>query len=213
MTHQAGRASFQLRLHDESDPSIVVFFAGRGSCGPVVVDNYGGHFAKRQGLNILLVQPFLPNWYQGPVARAMPKVLRKLLGPFGPTTFVGAGMGAYGALLAAQAIPADRVIAIRPVSSLDPWRAPSFENRPREMKRLGTDIDPVLTHRARDYQVFADGGATDGQAARFFLPADRTHWHDATDLPTDSSLPLTDERLLGLLVGPESGPERKSAAG
>ncbi|SLN37263.1 hypothetical protein [Roseisalinus antarcticus] len=178
---------------------VTVFFAGRHACGPRIDDGYGSAFALRHGLNAVLVQPNRPRWYQGPLGRQLPQLLAEVLAGFDHVTFGGAGMGAYGALLAAQHIAADHVLAVHPVSTLDPRKAPLSRAQRRDGARLGRDIAPVLTHRARHYTLVATGPEDAVHAARMFLPAGRTTRLNAGQLTPGGTLGLSDRALLGLL--------------
>lgn len=187
-------------LRGNRSEQVTVFFAGRTDAGPEIIDDYGGAFAREHGINAILVQPLKPRWYQPPLAGPLTAALRRALKGFGHVTFVGNAMGAYGALSMAQRIAADHVIAVRPVATLDATRAPASKARSRDLERLGADLEPVLTHRARHYTILAEDGPQDAaQVARLYLPADRTRLAGAGALRKGGPLGLAPDRLLSLL--------------
>jgi hypothetical protein len=187
-------------LRGNRSERVTVFFAGRTAAGPEILDSYGGAFAKEHGINAILVQPLKPRWYQAPLTGPLTAALRRALKGFGSVTFAGSGMGAYGALNMAQRIAADHVIAVRPVATLDPARAPVSSARSRDLERLGTDLEPVLTHRARHYTIAAGDGPQDAaQVARLYLPAERTRLAGPGALRKGGPLGLAPETLLSLI--------------
>lgn len=187
-------------LRGNRSEQVTVFFAGRTATGPEFDEGYGGAFAKTHGINAILVQPLKPRWYQAPLAGHLTAALRRALMGFGHVTFAGSGMGAYGALSMAQRIAADHVIAVRPVATLDAARAPVGRACSRDLDRLGADLEPVLTHRARRYTIVTRDGPQDAaHIARLYLPADRTRLAGAGVLQKGGPLGLAPGMLLSLL--------------
>lgn len=189
---------------------LVVFFAGRGDCGAELATDYGAGFAERAGINAAFVQPLKPLWYQWPLALSLPRELRQLGRDYEDVTYVGAGMGGYGALLSATACTADHVIAFRPVATLDNAKAPARTGRQRDRARIGRDLEPVVTHRARHYTIFAGGGDDMAHAARFYLPGARTTWRATAELLRGRGLPLADADMLALLTPTGQDRERRA---
>ncbi|KAA9010057.1 hypothetical protein [Histidinibacterium aquaticum] len=194
-----------------SSRRVILFFAGRDGCGPDARDNDGCRFASRHGLNAALIQPFRPRWYQARLAQTLPLALRRVARRFDHVTCAGEGMGAYGALFAAQHLRVDHVIAVRPVATLNGTHAPATEAERADFDELGADLEPLLTHRAGRYTVFAEPGAGERQADRLYLPSDRTERLGTDRLTGEGPFGLPEDLLLDLL-GEEEAPRQPAYA-
>ena len=194
-----GRMVFKRRnLSDR----LTVFFADRHSCGPSPRGDFGGAFSARYRLNSVVVQPNAPDWYQDDFGRMMTENLRQIIADFRHVTLAGAGMGAYGALLTAQRLKVDHVIAVRPIASLDPAKVPVGHARRADLERLGRDIEPVITHRAERYTVFAGRAADRAHLRRLYLPRARLTLHGLDRLDRTGCLRLPEPYLARLLGQP-----------
>ena len=196
---EAARVVFRRRNLSER---LTVFFGNRATCGAAPGPEIWSGFAGRCQLNTVVIQPFAPHWYQGRAGLGVRSILSDVMAEFDLVTFAGIGMGAYGALHTAQHLTAEEVIAVRPIASLDPMKVPVGPARHAEHNRLGRPLEPILTHRARRYTVFASRGGDQAQMRRFYLPADRTRQFPLALCDGSGPMRLPEDLLLSLLEPP-----------
>ncbi len=98
---------------------------------------WGEAFLRRRGAAVLSVLFEKVDWYQSPGFFPAMEAARAFLGDRIAITTYGSSMGAYGAILAAARLGADRVVAACPQFSIEPDVAP-FERRFRgEAEEIG----------------------------------------------------------------------------
>lgn len=181
---------------------LTVFFGNRATAGFAPGPESWAGFSGRCQLNTVVIQPFAPHWYQGRAAAGIRDILKDVMAEYDHTTLAGIGMGAYGALHAAQYLNVDEVIAVRPISSLDPLKVPAGPARSAEHVRLGRPLEPILTHRARRYTIFASRGGDQAQLRRLYLPMGRTRVFPLALCDGSGPLRLPEDLLLTLLEPP-----------
>lgn len=98
---------------------------------------WGEGFLRKRGQPMVCVGIRQPNWYQDESFFEAMLALRSFIGPETELICYGSSMGAYGAILSANALVATRVVAFCPQYSIDQSAAP-FERRFRtESQRIG----------------------------------------------------------------------------
>lgn len=181
---------------------LTVFFGNRATATAAPGPESWSGFAGRYQLNTVVIQPFAPHWYQGRAAQDIRVILKDVMAEYDHVTFAGIGMGGYGALHAAQYLRVDEVIAVRPIASLDPMKVPAGAARRAEHDRLGRPLDPILTHRAGRYTIFASRGGDQAQLHRLYLPAGRTRVFPLALCDGSGPLRLPEDLLRALLEPP-----------
>lgn len=108
---------------------------------------WGARSLLKRGIAHVCVFHSAPIWHQTPEFFAAMRLCRDFLGPEVALTTYGFSMGGYGAILAADALDADRVVAVSPQFSIDPAIAP-FERRfGEEWAAMGPWLHDMAEHR------------------------------------------------------------------
>ncbi|WP_368186734.1 hypothetical protein [Aestuariibius sp. HNIBRBA575] len=159
---------------------VVVFFPNKSETGAATERAAETAFGARFGLNIVTVRSDNADWFLGAAFDECLEALEHMCGWFTHVTFVGTGMGAYGAIKAATRIAADHVIAMSPVAALDPDALPADNRFAKDFKQLG-ELDAVTDHKAQAYSVLYDSADCEHRHVQILnLPDARTAYYKAS---------------------------------
>lgn len=138
------------RLHQDDRHRITLFRGMGGSRQAVVTFEHGRdvamrgftppscpRFARRLGIDALVVQTARRDWFLSPQSAALAQALSLATAAYAEVTATGFSMGGYAALLYSAACRARRVMAVSPQYSIDPAVAPFDPDRHGKFARIG----------------------------------------------------------------------------
>ncbi len=137
---------------DLTDPAsrpahVVVAFAPVDFPFDAGGDGWGSRSFRKRGIAHVCVFHSAPDWYQNDAFFTAMARCRAVLGDDMDLTAYGFSMGGYGAILAADALNARRVVAVSPQFSIDPAVVP-FERRYKtEWAAMGSWRHDLREHR------------------------------------------------------------------
>lgn len=153
---------------------VVVFFPDRPTSASGMRRDGDTDFAERYGLNAVTLSADNADWFQGADFEQVLSALDTMCGWFEHVTFMGSGMGAYGAIKAASRIHVNHVVALSPVAALDPNAAPKDDRNAKDFERLG-EVEQIIHHRADKYTILLDTADHERRHMQMFnLPTDKT---------------------------------------
>ncbi|WP_323717049.1 hypothetical protein [Paracoccus aminovorans] len=95
------------------------------------------HFARRLGVDALMVQTARRDWFVSDRSAALAEALARATAGYAEVTAIGFSMGGYAALLYSAACHARRVMAVSPQYCIDPQVAPFDPGRHAKFARIG----------------------------------------------------------------------------
>ncbi|WP_371224352.1 hypothetical protein [Roseovarius sp. 2305UL8-3] len=149
-----------LSRHAEQEDNhyIVVFPPAEPEISGFEIAAFGQDALEKRGAQAIFIRSRQSNWFQDRETEDLCAAIRAAIPEDARVTLYGASMGAYGALLCAGLLRAERVVAVSPQYSIDPKVVP-FERRWREhsdrIGRFRYDLNAMMARDAQKH-VFYD---------------------------------------------------------
>lgn len=161
ITHNTDGYQVEITNADQTGPMAVFFADAPSTDGAKQPLSSERSFAARMNLRAAFVT-FTQDarWYRAHRVGALFAHLRDLTRGAPRVVLIGQGMGAYGALCAAEQVPAHHVLALSPVATIDPRIGPMDWRFDEDFAEIGGCHSPC-EHGAAAYTVVYDPGSAE----------------------------------------------------